>query len=142
MLRRPLAQALGRQAIAADRPGARVLPKRLPMRQRATPASGPVPVHVPPQAPRVLLAHGREWRSRSRELERALRPAGYTVLEAFTGPDALQQARRSQPDAIILDTALPDGDRSEEHTSELQSHSDLVCRLLLEKKKETQPQQR
>src|SRR5437588_3291822 len=31
----------------------------------------------------------------------------------------------------------PSGDRarSEEHTSELQSHSDLVCRLLLEKKK-------
>src|SRR5947207_7192449 len=27
--------------------------------------------------------------------------------------------------------------RSEEHTSELQSHSDLVCRLLLEKKKKT-----
>ena len=27
-------------------------------------------------------------------------------------------------------------DRSEEHTSELQSHSDLVCRLLLEKKKD------
>src|SRR5947207_9143617 len=32
--------------------------------------------------------------------------------------------------------------RSEEHTSELQSHSDLVCRLLLEKKKHnsTSPQ--
>src|SRR5260221_10846436 len=28
-----------------------------------------------------------------------------------------------------------DQHRSEEHTSELQSHSDLVCRLLLEKKK-------
>src|SRR5438132_14323841 len=28
-------------------------------------------------------------------------------------------------------------DRSEEHTSELQSHSDLVCRLLLEKKNST-----
>jgi len=28
--------------------------------------------------------------------------------------------------------------RSEEHTSELQSHHDLVCRLLLEKKKRTQ----
>src|SRR5438034_8263290 len=28
--------------------------------------------------------------------------------------------------------------RSEEHTSELQSHSDLVCRLLLEKKKYNQ----
>ena len=33
--------------------------------------------------------------------------------------------------------ALPQREmgRSEEHTSELQSHSDLVCRLLLEKKK-------
>src|SRR5437773_6897462 len=29
------------------------------------------------------------------------------------------------------------GNRSEEHTSELQSHHDLVCRLLLEKKKLT-----
>src|SRR5690349_23340837 len=29
------------------------------------------------------------------------------------------------------------GDRSEEHTSELQSRRDLVCRLLLEKKKKT-----
>src|SRR5690625_6521169 len=29
------------------------------------------------------------------------------------------------------------GDRSEEHTSELQSRGHLVCRLLLEKKKET-----
>src|SRR5436190_17969404 len=37
--------------------------------------------------------------------------------------------------------AVGDGDhhvlRSEEHTSELQSHSDFVCRLLLEKKKTT-----
>src|SRR5260221_10871626 len=32
--------------------------------------------------------------------------------------------------------------RSEEHTSELQSHSDLVCRLLLEKKKKTQSTRR
>src|SRR5437667_6468186 len=31
--------------------------------------------------------------------------------------------------------AITDGLRSEEHTSELQSHHDLVCRLLLEKKK-------
>src|SRR5438034_8477789 len=28
-------------------------------------------------------------------------------------------------------------DRSEEHTSELRSHSDIVCRILLEKKKIT-----
>src|SRR2546421_1319419 len=32
-------------------------------------------------------------------------------------------------------------DRSEEHTSELQSRSDLVCRLLLEKKKKTKKKQ-
>src|SRR5947207_5557651 len=32
--------------------------------------------------------------------------------------------------------------RSEEHTSELQSHSDLVCRLLLEKKKKKRKQLR
>src|SRR5260221_5402265 len=31
--------------------------------------------------------------------------------------------------------------RSEEHTSELQSHSDLVCRLLLEKKKKNTAEQ-
>src|SRR5438034_6064489 len=31
--------------------------------------------------------------------------------------------------------------RSEEHTSELQSHSDLVCRLLLEKKKKQKNKQ-
>src|SRR5438034_7170101 len=32
--------------------------------------------------------------------------------------------------------------RSEEHTSELQSHSDLVCRLLLEKKKKKKQKQK
>src|SRR5438874_13052674 len=32
--------------------------------------------------------------------------------------------------------------RSEEHTSELQSRRDLVCRLLLEKKKDNTPQSR
>src|SRR5947207_7928222 len=38
--------------------------------------------------------------------------------------------------ALVADHVPPAaGARSEEHTSELQSHSDLVCRLLLEKKK-------
>src|SRR5260221_7934148 len=36
-----------------------------------------------------------------------------------------------------ISNTCPACDRSEEHTSELQSHSDLVCRLLLEKKKNT-----
>src|SRR5438132_2315934 len=42
----------------------------------------------------------------------------------YSHPQALGQCRK-----FIQDN------RSEEHTSELQSHSDLVCRLLLEKKK-------
>src|SRR6202012_1419978 len=35
----------------------------------------------------------------------------------------------------VASAPLRAGPRSEEHTSELQSHSDLVCRLLLEKNK-------
>src|SRR2546430_3932095 len=37
-------------------------------------------------------------------------------------------------------TASTRSSRSEEHTSELQSQSNLVCRLLLEKKKKPRPQ--
>ena len=36
---------------------------------------------------------------------------------------------------VLADHVVGTEVRSEEHTSELQSHSDLVCRLLLEKKK-------
>src|SRR5699024_12679103 len=39
--------------------------------------------------------------------------------------------------AFLLRNEFPELDRSEEHTSELQSRFDLVCRLLLEKKKKT-----
>src|SRR5688572_32608954 len=38
---------------------------------------------------------------------------------------------------IVSCFALGNPTRSEEHTSELQSQSNLVCRLLLEKKKQT-----
>src|SRR5438034_732690 len=50
--------------------------------------------------------------------------------------DLLLAHHRAQSRCAVL---RPDGGgatRSEEHTSELQSHSDLVCRLLLEKKNE------
>src|SRR5256885_4085309 len=43
--------------------------------------------------------------------------------------------RRDSPDRL-LDSVLPQVSRSEEHTSELQSPCNLVCRLLLEKKKQ------
>src|SRR6202045_1454521 len=39
----------------------------------------------------------------------------------------------------IIRSHAPEMRRSEEHTSELQSRENLVCRLLLEKKKSTQP---
>src|SRR5260221_5244376 len=45
------------------------------------------------------------------------------------------------PESVSLQSSDADFEqRSEEHTSELQSHSDLVCRLLLEKKKNLNPQ--
>src|SRR5438132_3300551 len=40
-------------------------------------------------------------------------------------------------DEVVVCFDLP---RSEEHTSELQSHSDIVCRLLLEKKQDVTAQ--
>src|SRR5436190_11187212 len=49
--------------------------------------------------------------------------------------DPGQPARRNR--APWPASSMSQSKRSEEHTSELQSHSDLVCRLLLEKKKKT-----
>src|SRR5260221_9539767 len=59
-----------------------------------------------------------------------------TLFRSVAGP--VLGTARVVADALRVD-ARGDGayvlGRSEEHTSELQSHSDLVCRLLLEKKK-------
>src|SRR6266571_6709155 len=49
-------------------------------------------------------------------------------IRGFAGSRDAQRAGRPPPARA----------RSEEHTSELQSHVNLVCRLLLEKKKKTQ----
>src|SRR5438034_1928056 len=62
---------------------------------------------------------------RSSDLGRELAEHRAVVLGVRRPVDAGRRARR------IRDARV----RSEEHTSELQSHSDLVCRLLLEKKK-------
>src|SRR2546421_8459071 len=66
-------------------------------------------------------------------------------LSAYTR--AMEQMTQRYPDdfeawtyyALTLQASAPKTDktRSEEHTSELQSRSDLVCRLLLEKKKKS-----
>src|SRR2546430_11002294 len=56
-------------------------------------------------------------------------PRRAAALRASSVVPRARPARRSAP---------PRPARSEEHTSELQSQSNLVCRLLLEKKKKTQ----
>src|SRR2546427_12729269 len=49
------------------------------------------------------------------------------------GPIGIRSSRSCAPTSV--ETAVGAQLRSEEHTSELQSQSNLVCRLLLEKKK-------
>src|SRR2546430_8206006 len=54
----------------------------------------------------------------------------------YTKPDKQQQRhKKGQAEGGDLLTPVGCQERSEEHTSELQSQSNLVCRLLLEKKK-------
>src|SRR5947209_19195902 len=71
-------------------------------------------------------------------------PAGATATTADTAPTFWGRLRvvpggprpvHHRDVTIQGDTARVEHDRSEEHTSELQSRQYLVCRLLLEKKK-------
>src|SRR2546430_13706797 len=63
-------------------------------------------------------------------LSRSLDVAGGTADLARLFADRVGPSGR-----VILTDINAAGNRSEEHTSELQSQSNLVCRLLLEKKK-------
>src|SRR5206468_11050179 len=59
----------------------------------------------------------------------------FTLADA-NDPRDFEFADRIQRNRFLVEQRLRRfGARSEEHTSELQSRSDLVCRLLLEKKK-------
>src|SRR5688572_32093196 len=73
------------------------------------------------------------YRDRDRRVRRRL----------LVDPDRAQLHRHHPHDAraradLVPAAAVRVGARSEEHTSELQSQSNLVCRLLLEKKKQAQ----
>src|SRR2546430_5762994 len=81
-------------------------------------------IRRPPRSP--LFPYTTLFRSHEHQppplLRRPARPAGRPCAAApGSGPGGLSQQIAE--------------DRSEEHTSELQSQSNLVCRLLLEKKK-------
>src|SRR5437588_4795420 len=56
-----------------------------------------------------------------------------TVSVCTHTPDT--QSTTTRDPSVTRKAAVTSEERSEEHTSELQSHSDIVCRLLLEKKK-------
>src|SRR5438034_8457674 len=71
----------------------------------------------------VLLAE-KAGIARERAVEALLKSVLASPMVKYRGPFVL-----GMPAEAWFDV------RSEEHTSELQSHSDLVCRLLLEKKK-------
>src|SRR5688572_32729369 len=55
-------------------------------------------------------------------------------VKDVAGKDALDDRAELRFARERVDLPAHDGQRSEEHTSELQSQSNLVCRLLLEKK--------
>src|SRR5438034_1422686 len=52
--------------------------------------------------------------------------------------EPIKKYQQNNPQGVAKYVIYLVNTRSEEHTSELQSHSDLVCRLLLEKKKKKQ----
>lgn len=68
--------------------------------------------------PLVLVANDQEWSARS--LESIFSPQGYAVVRAHTGRQALDLARRTQPDVVIIDAGMPDVGGIE------------VCRLITE----------
>src|SRR5438132_7002818 len=86
----------------------------------------------------TLFPYTTLFRSKARARERLV----VALASCFSIGVLLGWSLRGRPpspvsapaDASIRDVEQATG-RSEEHTSELQSHSDLVCRLLLEKKK-------
>src|SRR5256886_4974976 len=59
--------------------------------------------------------------------------------EAVYGLTEVTRPRVAAAELVANPGCYPTAARSEEHTSELQSQSNLVCRLLLEKKKNQQP---
>src|SRR2546427_8982449 len=97
-------------------------------------------IRRPPRS--TLFPYTTLFRSLGRE-RRAREPAPVGIaIEVLAGRARRVEVRGVESRVAALGRKRPhdaarDGRRSEEHTSELQSQSNLVCRLLLEKKKKT-----
>src|SRR5438034_4402659 len=76
---------------------------------------------------RRLSGHHKAWRWENQSSGRVRS----TVIQSGRMRAIRTMYRVASHSIVIAAASTP---RSEEHTSELQSHSDLVCRLLLEKK--------
>src|SRR5690242_21577702 len=87
-------------------------------------------IRRPPRS--TLFPYTTLFRSRTKATKSAMVPrSGWTV----SWPPSSEPIAHGEPTShgmAITELLAP---RSEEHTSELQSHVNLVCRLLLEKKK-------
>src|SRR5262249_56632649 len=92
-----------------------------------TPTSGIYPLSLHDALP---IFHAGHRRSRDRG-----RPAAGVRLADVGFRRADGQFRRHRAAAAAIPAERARGNRSEEHTSELQSLTNLVCRLLLAKKK-------
>ena len=62
--------------------------------------------HAASRAQIVLLVNRQEWTARS--VESVLQPAGFAVIKAYTGRQAIDLAVRLRPDLVIVDYKLSD----------------------------------
>src|SRR5256885_3984664 len=94
-------------------------------------------IRRPPRS--TLFPYTTLFRSNPENCNEVLSDALKEALANVVGNADLQQAWMSgkHVGASQAQTKEPPEERSEEHTSELQSPCNLVCRLLLEKKKNT-----
>src|SRR5688572_31660039 len=86
-------------------------------------------IRRPPRS--TLFPYTTLFRSQPVNEAAAIAPAASDSHNATRGLAVRSIAKAYDRRAVLHDVSL----RSEEHTSELQSQSNLVCRLLLEKKK-------
>src|SRR3712207_7461271 len=90
-------------------------------------------IRRPPRS--TLFPYTTLFRSVVQLRVRDQRPQQVEVADGGLGRDVLEQGPRLRQAGLVEGERLGRQGRSEEHTSELQSRQYLVCRLLLEKKK-------